>query len=150
MTSLALGYQTRGPAAVIALPERAEAGTVFALRSRSERALSAGHRWIAVDLRAVDHIDNRASPDAQERPRWKPRHSAPARPSSLVRAIAFQPESDLRPMMINLPGDRLPRSLLRGSRSRSRDNPPQTAHRHDRFSPVQLPRILRWGAAARL
>jgi hypothetical protein len=48
VTSLALGYQTR-PAAVIALPERAEAGTVFALRSRSERALSAGHRWIAVD-----------------------------------------------------------------------------------------------------
>jgi anti-anti-sigma regulatory factor len=57
MTSLALGYETRGPAAVIALPERAEAGTVFALRSRSVRALSAGHRWIAVDLRAVDHID---------------------------------------------------------------------------------------------
>lgn len=57
MTSPALGYQTRGPAAVIALPKRAEAGTVLALRSRSERALNAGHRWIAVDLRAVDHID---------------------------------------------------------------------------------------------
>ena len=50
MTSPALGYQTRGSAAVIALPERAAAGTVFALRSRSERAPSAGHRWIAVEL----------------------------------------------------------------------------------------------------
>jgi hypothetical protein len=170
MTSPGLGYRTRGRAAVIALPQRAEAGSVFTLRSRSERALNAGHRWIAVDLRAVDDIDTptlaqlcaalrqisahghrltivgadlrvqwgardlrhrrgRASPNTQERPRPKPRHSEPANPPAVIRAITFAPESDfppesdLRPLMINLAGGPLLCSLLRGSGSRQEPIP---------------------------
>ncbi|MGI8715638.1 MAG: STAS domain-containing protein [Solirubrobacteraceae bacterium] len=42
---------------MITFPDRAEAGTVLSLRSRNERALVAGHHWIAVDLRAAYHID---------------------------------------------------------------------------------------------
>jgi hypothetical protein len=56
MTSRTLGYQTRGPAAGIALPERAEAGIVFALRSRSERALCRPPLDRGRSPR-VDHID---------------------------------------------------------------------------------------------
>jgi anti-anti-sigma regulatory factor len=57
MTSTVLGFRSRGSAAVIALPEQPQVGTIVSLRSRSERALNAGHRWIGVDLRAVEHIN---------------------------------------------------------------------------------------------
>jgi anti-anti-sigma regulatory factor len=52
-----VSYQTHGSVAVIALPARVEGVSVLTLRSRSERALVAGTRAIAIDLRATDHID---------------------------------------------------------------------------------------------
>jgi hypothetical protein len=99
----------------------------------------------------VRHRRGRASPDAQERPRWNPRHSAPARPSSRVRVIAFRPESGLRSMMTNLPGDPLPCSLLRGSGPRGQETIPRippfvtTASR-----PCNYPESCGGGAAASL
>jgi anti-anti-sigma regulatory factor len=47
----------RGAVVVIALPARVASANVRVLRSRSERALVAGHRAVAVDLRAVDNLD---------------------------------------------------------------------------------------------
>jgi hypothetical protein len=81
MTSRTLGYRTRGRAAVIALPERAEAGAAFALRSRSERALERRPSLDRGRSRAVDHIDTptlaelcvplRQRPRTQTRDRWR-------------------------------------------------------------------------------
>ncbi len=52
-----LGYQARGSIAVITLPARVEADCIPALRSRCKRARDSGSRVIAVDLRALRHID---------------------------------------------------------------------------------------------
>ncbi|MGH2909842.1 MAG: hypothetical protein ACRDK8_11145 [Solirubrobacteraceae bacterium] len=54
--SFGVGYRAHGRVAVIALPERVETACILALASRSERALHAGTRAIAVDLRATHHI----------------------------------------------------------------------------------------------
>ena len=51
------GDLDHGSGAVIALPARAEADCIVALRSRGERSLAAGTRAITIDLRAVQHID---------------------------------------------------------------------------------------------
>ncbi len=53
-----MSYQAHGNVAVIALPPQVDAVAVLALRSRSERALVAGSRAIAIDLRATEHIDS--------------------------------------------------------------------------------------------
>jgi len=58
--SAGVRYQTSGSVTVITLPERVEAACVLALRNRSERAFVSGSRAIAVDLRAMLHIDTHA------------------------------------------------------------------------------------------
>jgi len=76
IVSLALGYQTRDSVAVIALAHPAVAGSVLALRSRSERALAANSRTIAIDLTAADHIDTQTLSELCAALRTIGRHNA--------------------------------------------------------------------------
>jgi len=52
-----VSYQAHGGVVILALPERVEAASILALRSRSERAILTGSRAITIDLRATHHID---------------------------------------------------------------------------------------------
>jgi len=76
VVSPALGYQTRESVAVIALAHPAVAGSVLTLRSRSERALAANSRVLAIDLRAADPIDTQTLTELCATLRTIGRHNA--------------------------------------------------------------------------